>query len=71
MGPFQFVNRDISDRIHIDGNIDAILNFASPASPADYMSIPILTLKAGSIGTLNTLESARAKRAALSAGIDI
>ena len=63
MGPFRLVDGDISDRIHIDGDVDAVLNFASPASPVDYLNLPIQTLKAGSAGTLNTLELACEKKA--------
>jgi UDPglucose 6-dehydrogenase len=62
-GPFRFISADISDRIRIDGDVDVVLNFASPASPPDYLNLPIQTLTAGSAGTLNTLELAREKKA--------
>src|SRR3546814_1944345 len=52
-----------SDLVHIPGNVDYILHFASPASPIDYLKIPIQTLKVGSLGTHNLLGLARAKKA--------
>ena len=52
---FNFINHDVSKHIKIDENIDYVLHFASPASPIDYQKIPIQTLKAGSLGTHNTL----------------
>ena len=60
---FTLINHDISEFIKIDGKIDGIMNFASPASPIDYQQIPIQTLKAGSLGTHNTLGLAKAKKA--------
>ena len=60
---FQFVKHNISEPITIDGSIDHILHFASPASPADYLAHPIATLKVGSLGTHNALGLARAKGA--------
>jgi len=60
---FKFIKADISKKITISGKIDAILNFASPASPKDYIKYPLETLKAGSLGTLNLLELARTKKA--------
>ena len=60
---FQFIKHDISRPIKIKGKIDAILHFASPASPIDYAKLPIQTLKVGSLGTLNALELAKAKSA--------
>ncbi len=60
---FKFIKTDISQKITISGKIDAVLNFASPASPKDYIKYPLETLKAGSLGTLNLLELARAKKA--------
>lgn len=58
---FSFIRRDVSEPLHLDGKIDALLHFASPASPNPdspfgYPNLPIETLKAGSIGTLNTLD---------------
>lgn len=60
---FQFLNHDISKFIHIPGKLDYILQFASPASPIDYLKIPIQTLKVGSLGTHNCLGLALAKGA--------
>src|SRR5581483_12467661 len=52
---FKYLKHDISQRIDIDGPVDAVLHFASPASPVDYLNYPIQTLKVGSLGTHNTL----------------
>ncbi|MBI2541515.1 SDR family oxidoreductase [Candidatus Woesearchaeota archaeon] len=60
---FKFLNHDISKHIAVDEKIDFVLHFASPASPVDYQKIPIQTLKAGSLGTHNTLGLALAKKA--------
>ncbi|MCD5401514.1 SDR family oxidoreductase [candidate division NPL-UPA2 bacterium] len=60
---FQFVKHNISEHISIDGEIDYILHFASPASPIDYLRLPIQTLKVGALGTHNTLGLAKAKQA--------
>lgn len=60
---FELINHDICEFINIEGEIDYILNFASPASPIDYLKIPIETLKAGSIGVHNLLGIARSKNA--------
>lgn len=60
---FKFIKADISKNIKIPGKIDAVLNFASPASPKDYIKYPLETLKTGSLGTLNLLELARLKKA--------
>ncbi len=60
---FEFYHHDVSKYIHIPGNIDYILHFASPASPIDYLKIPIQTLKVGSLGTHNCLGLALAKNA--------
>lgn len=60
---FKFINHDVSKHIKIDSEIDYVLHFASPASPVDYQKIPIQTLKAGSLGTHNTLGLALAKNA--------
>jgi len=59
---FTFIRHDISHPLEIDGPVDNILHFASPASPVDYMRHPIPTLKVGSLGTHNTLGLAKAKR---------
>ncbi|MEC7752895.1 MAG: UDP-glucuronic acid decarboxylase family protein [Bacteroidota bacterium] len=60
---FEFYHQDVSKYVHIPGNLDYILHFASPASPIDYLKIPIQTLKVGSLGTHNLLGLARAKSA--------
>lgn len=60
---FEFYHHDVSKFIHIPGNLDFILHFASPASPIDYLKIPIQTLKVGSLGTHNCLGLAKAKNA--------
>jgi dTDP-glucose 4,6-dehydratase len=60
---FEFYNHDVSKFIHVPGQIDYILHFASPASPIDYLKIPIQTLKVGSLGTHNCLGLALAKKA--------
>ena len=60
---FEFHHHDITKFIHIAGNLDYILHFASPASPIDYLKIPIQTLKVGSLGTHNCLGLAFAKKA--------
>lgn len=60
---FSFVRQDICEPIRVDGAVDAVLDFASPASPDDYLKFPIETLRVGSIGTFNTLELARTKNA--------
>lgn len=60
---FEFYNHDVSKFVHIPGELDYILHFASPASPIDYLKIPIQTLKVGSLGTHNLLGLARAKKA--------
>jgi dTDP-glucose 4,6-dehydratase len=60
---FEFYHHDVSKFIHIPGELDYILNFASPASPIDYLKIPIQTLKVGSLGTHNCLGLAKAKKA--------
>jgi dTDP-glucose 4,6-dehydratase len=60
---FEFYHHDVSKFIHVPGNIDYILHFASPASPIDYLKIPIQTLKVSSLGTHNVLGFARVKKA--------
>ncbi len=60
---FEFYNHDVSKYIHVPGEIDYILHFASPASPIDYLKIPIQTLKVGSLGTHNCLGLAKEKGA--------
>ncbi|HYT95217.1 MAG TPA: GDP-mannose 4,6-dehydratase, partial [Gemmataceae bacterium] len=60
---FTFIRHDISHPLEIDGSVDNVLHFASPASPVDYLRHPIPTLKVGSLGTHNTLGLAKAKKA--------
>lgn len=60
---FEFYHHDVSKFVHVPGALDYILHFASPASPIDYLKIPIQTLKVGSLGTHNLLGLARAKKA--------
>jgi dTDP-glucose 4,6-dehydratase len=62
---FSFLEHDISEPVFIEGTVDNILHFASPASPADYLAHPIPTLKVGSLGTHNALGLAKAKEARL------
>ena len=60
---FSFIDHDVCEHITIEGDLDYILHFASPASPIDYLKIPIQTLKVGALGTHNALGLARAKKA--------
>ena len=62
---FQFIEHDISKHVSIKGKLDYILHFASPASPIDYLKIPIQTLKVGSLGTHNLLGLAKAKNSVI------
>ena len=60
---FQFYHHDVSKYVHVPGNIDYVLHFASPASPIDYLKMPIQTLKVSSLGTHNLLGLAKSKGA--------
>jgi len=60
---FQFLNLDITEKVHIEGEVDFIYHLASPASPIDYLRLPLHTLKVGSYGTHHMLGVAKAKRA--------
>jgi dTDP-glucose 4,6-dehydratase len=60
---FTFIHYDVTNYISVDGPVDAVLHFASPASPRDYLEFPIKTLKVGSLGTHNALGLAKAKSA--------
>ncbi len=60
---FEFAHHDVSKYVYVSGDLDYILHFASPASPIDYLKIPIQTLKVGSLGTHNLLGLARNKNA--------
>jgi dTDP-glucose 4,6-dehydratase len=62
-GAFTFVKHDVSTYIDVDGPVGAVFHFASPASPIDYLELPIQTLKVGSLGTHNSLGLAKAKEA--------
>lgn len=63
MEHFEFYNHDVSKFVHVPGELNYILHFASPASPIDYLKMPIQTLKVGSLGTHNLLGLARVKNA--------
>ena len=63
MPGFRFIQQDVSAYIPLDGPLDWVLHFASPASPRDYLELPIQTLKVGALGTHNALGLAKAKRA--------
>ena len=60
---FQFIRHDVTQYIDVDGQVDYVLHWASPASPIDYLELPIQTLKVGSLGTHNALGLAKAKGA--------
>src|SRR5689334_9686672 len=60
---FSFVKHDVTEAIVVDGPLDWVLHFASPASPHDYLEMPIQTLKVGALGTHKALGLAKAKRA--------
>jgi dTDP-glucose 4,6-dehydratase len=60
---FEFIHHDVSNHIHVAGPLDWVLHFASPASPIDYLQLPIQTMKVGALGTHNALGLARAKGA--------
>ncbi|MEP1094976.1 MAG: UDP-glucuronic acid decarboxylase family protein [Cyclobacteriaceae bacterium] len=60
---FEFAHHDVSKYVHVAGGLDYILHFASPASPIDYLKMPIQTMKVGSLGTLNCLGLAKDKKA--------
>ena len=60
---FKFIKHDVSKHIDIQGDVDYVLHFASPASPIDYLNYPIQTLKVGSLGTHNALGVAKEKKA--------
>lgn len=60
---FEFIHHNVSNHIHVSGHLDWVLHFASPASPIDYLQLPIQTLKVGAMGTHNALGLAKAKGA--------
>ncbi|HKB14516.1 MAG TPA: GDP-mannose 4,6-dehydratase, partial [Planctomycetota bacterium] len=61
---FQFTKLDVTNYLHVSGALDAVLHFASPASPVDYLELPIQTLKVGALGTHKALGLAKAKKSA-------
>jgi dTDP-glucose 4,6-dehydratase len=63
IGPFHLVEADAAEHVDVPGPVDVVLHFASPASPVDYLRLPIETLKAGSLGTLRALDMAERKGA--------
>jgi dTDP-glucose 4,6-dehydratase len=60
---FRFIKHDVTEYIFVEGKLDNILHFASPASPIDYLELPIQTLKVGSLGTHKALGLAKEKKA--------
>lgn len=62
---YKFIKQDVTEYIYLEGNVDFIFHFASPASPIDYLELPIQTLKVGALGTHKALGLARAKKARL------
>jgi dTDP-glucose 4,6-dehydratase len=60
---FKFIKLDVTEYLHVEGKLDAVVHFASPASPIDYLQLPIQTLKVGSLGTHKALGLAKAKEA--------
>lgn len=60
---FRLIRADVTDFVHVPGEVDYVLHFASPASPIDYLKLPLETLKVGSLGTLHALGLAKEKRA--------
>lgn len=60
---FRLIKVDVTEYIHVPGSVDAVLHFASPASPIDYLQLPIETMKVGSLGTLHALGLAKEKQA--------
>src|SRR5215470_6338695 len=60
---FRFVNQDVTEYLYVAGDLDAVVHFASPASPIDYLQLPIQTLKVGSLGTHKALGLAKEKGA--------
>ena len=63
VGPFELVRTDVTEVVRVDGPVEAVLHFASPASPFDYLRLPIETLRVGSVGTLHALDLAEGKQA--------
>ena len=63
LGPFELVHADVTEPVRVPDAVDLVLHFASPASPVDYLRMPVETLRVGSIGTQHALDLAREKRA--------
>src|ERR1044072_318718 len=62
-GQFKFIKQDVTEYLYVPGKLDAVVHFASPASPIDYLQLPIQTLKVGSLGTHKALGLAKEKGA--------
>ena len=60
---FEFIKQDVTEYLYVSGKVDAVVHFASPASPIDYLNLPIQTLKVGSLGTHKALGLAKEKNA--------
>ncbi|MDH5297265.1 MAG: GDP-mannose 4,6-dehydratase, partial [Nitrospirota bacterium] len=60
---FSFIHYNVCDYLHVDGPLDGVMHFASPASPQDYLEFPIATMKVGALGTHKALGLAKAKQA--------
>jgi dTDP-glucose 4,6-dehydratase len=68
---FSFIKHDVTNYIYIDGPVDFVLHWASPASPIDYLELPIPTLKVGALGTHKALGLAKAKKRDVRARVDV
>ena len=68
---FTFIKHDVTNYIYVEGPVDFVLHWASPASPIDYLELPIPTLKVGALGTHKALGLAKAKGATLRPGVDL
>ena len=68
---FRLIEHDVTVPFYIDEDVDGVLHFASPASPVDYLELPIQTLKVGSLGTHNALGLAHGEAGALPARVDV
>ena len=68
---FRLLRCDVTDYVHVPGPVDLVLHFASPASPLDYLKMPIETLKVGSLGTLHALGLAHGEGRPVRAGLDV
>ena len=68
---FRLIRADVTDYVHVSGDVDAVLHLASPASPIDYLQLPLQTLKVGSIGTFHCPGIGQGKAGPLPAGFDV